>query len=167
MSHYDILIVGGGIAGASLGAELASDRSALLVEAESQCGIHATGRSAAFWLESYGGATVAQLTSASRAFLERPPAAFSDRGFLRTRGDLHVTRNELPDLPAGIETRIVEREELEQILPGIRPEWRRALFEPGCADIDVSALHSAYLRQFRRSGGLIRTDMRMRSASYA
>ena len=159
-----MLIVGGGIAGASLAAELAPHRSVLLVEAESQCGVHSTGRSAAFWLESYGGAIVAQLTTASRAFLESPPAAFSEHGFLRTRGDLHITRDELPELPPGVEARIVERAELERMVPGIRPEWRRALFEPGCADIDVAGLHAAYLRQFRRGGGQVRTDARFHSA---
>ena len=143
MREIDVLIVGGGIAGASLGAELAPNRPVLLVEAESQCGLHSTGRSAAFWLESYGGETVSQLTTASRPFLDRPPADFADHGFLRTRGDLHITRDELPQIPPGIEARVVERAELEQMVPGIRPEWRRALFEPGCADIDVAGLHSA------------------------
>ena len=165
MSQVEVLIVGGGIAGASLGAEIAPHRSTLIVEAENQCGMHSTGRSAAFWLESYGGATVAQLSSASRAFLDSPPESFSNHGFLRTRGDLHVTRGELPELPEGIESRIVERDELERIVPGIRPEWRRALLEPSCADIDVAALHAAYLRQFRRGGGEIRTDARFRSAN--
>jgi D-arginine dehydrogenase len=160
VSEYDVLIVGGGIAGASLGAEIAPHRSVRIVEAESQCGLHSTGRSAAFWLESYGGATVAQLTSASRAFLDRPPEDFSEVGFLRTRGDLHISRDALPELPAGVEARPVERAELERMVPGIRPEWRRALFEPGCADIDVAGLHSAYLRSFRRSGGEVRTNAR-------
>ena len=164
MREIDVLIVGGGIAGASLGAELAPNRPVLLVEAESQCGLHSTGRSAAFWLESYGGETVSQLTTASRPFLDRPPADFADHGFLRTRGDLHITRDELPQIPPGIEARVVERAELEQMVPGIRPEWRRALFEPGCADIDVAGLHSAYLRQFRRAGGKLRTDARFQSA---
>jgi D-arginine dehydrogenase len=50
------------------------------------------------------------------------------------------------------------------MVPGIRPEWRRALFEPGCADIDVAGLHAAYLRRFRRSGGTVRTDSRLHSA---
>ncbi|MDQ3481948.1 MAG: FAD-binding oxidoreductase [Pseudomonadota bacterium] len=163
MAGTDVVIVGGGIAGASLGAELTSHRAVTILETESQCGLHSTGRSAAFWLESYGGATVAQLTTASRAFLATPPSEFSDAGFLRTRGDLHITRGELPDIPPPIETHIVEREELERLVPGIRPEWRRALFEPGCADIDVAALHAAYLRAFRQAGGQVRTSARFRS----
>ena len=165
MSEFDVIIVGGGIAGASLGAEIADQRRTLIIEAESHCGYHATGRSAAFWLESYGGPDVARLSTASRTFLDRPPTEFSEHGFLRTRGDLHITRDDLPELPAGIEARIVEREELERMIPGIRPAWRRALFEPGCADIDVAGLHAAYLRQFRRRGGEVVTDSQLRSAS--
>jgi D-arginine dehydrogenase len=161
MSDFDVVIVGGGIAGASLGAEIAASRRTLIVEAEDQCGYHATGRSAAFYLESYGGPDVTRLTLASRDFLSAPPEEFSDHGFLRMRGDLHITRDELPELPAEVESRVVEREELERLIPGIRPEWRRALFEPGCADIDVGALHAAYLRQFRRAGGEVRTRARL------
>ena len=165
MNMVDVLIVGGGIAGASLGAEIAGQRSVLLVEAESHCGFHSTGRSAAFWLESYGGPVVASLSAASRPFLDRPPADFSEGGFLRTRGDLHLSRDgELPEIPPTVETRWVERPELEKLLPGIKAEWRRALFEPGCADIDVAGLHSAYLRQFRQSGGEVRTDSTLVSA---
>ena len=94
MSDFDVIIVGGGIAGASLGAEIVGARRTLIVEAEDQCGYHATGRSAAFYLESYGGPEVANLTLASGDFLRTPPQTFSEQGFLRVRGDLHVTRDE-------------------------------------------------------------------------
>lgn len=163
MSEFDVIIVGGGIAGASLGAEIAGKRRTVIIEAEDHCGYHSTGRSAAFFLESYGGPEVAKLSQASHAFLMTPPEEFSDSGFLRTRGDLHLTRDELPELPPSVETRIVERDELEQRIPGIRPEWRRALFEPACADIDVARLHAAFLRQFRRNGGEIATGARLQS----
>jgi len=165
MTDFDVIIVGGGIAGASLGAEVAAGRRTLIIEAETDCGYHSTGRSAAFYLESYGGAEVAQLSRASHDFLEKPPSDFSERGFLRARGDLHVTRDNLPELPPAVESRIVERPELERIIPGIRPEWKRALLEPGCADIDVAALHSAYLGKFRRKGGTVRCGARLTSAS--
>jgi len=158
--EFEVIIVGGGIAGASLGAEIAAKRKTLIIEAEDHCGYHATGRSAAFYLESYGGPEVAKLTLASKEFLSRPPQEFSKSGFLRMRGDLHITRDELPTLPDSVESRLVERPELELLLPGVRPQWRRALFEPGCADIDAAALHGAYLRQFRRDGGIIATRSR-------
>ena len=164
MLDCDIIIVGGGIAGASLGAEIAAKRRTLIVEAEDQCGYHATGRSAAFYLESYGGADVAKLTAASGAFLDNPPRDFSDSGFLFRRGGLDISDRGWPQVPDGVPARRVEREELERLIPGIRPQWTRALFEPGCADIDVAALHGAYLRQFRRAGGTVATRSRLESA---
>ncbi|HKX91353.1 MAG TPA: FAD-dependent oxidoreductase [Sphingomicrobium sp.] len=161
MSDFDIIIVGGGIAGASLGAEVARARRTLIVEAETQCGYHATGRSAAFWLESYGGAKVALLSAASRAFLERPPTDFAESGFLRRRGAVHLSDGEWPEVPPGVAARRLTRTELEELVPGIRPRWTRALLEPGCADIDVAGLHAAYLRAFRKGGGALATDSRL------
>ena len=45
---YDVAVIGAGMAGASLAAELAPHVRVLLAEAETQPGYHATGRSAAF-----------------------------------------------------------------------------------------------------------------------
>jgi D-arginine dehydrogenase len=164
MDHWDVVIVGGGIAGASLAAEVAGKRRTLIVEAEEQCGYHSTGRSAAFFLESYGGEHVAQLSAASARFLENPPTEFSERGFLHVRGALHLSRGEWPILPPAVTVRRIDRNELEQLLPGLKPRWTRALLEPGCADIDVAALHAAFLRQFRRQGGTVRTSARLSRA---
>src|SRR5436190_9014096 len=164
MSEFDIVIVGGGIAGASLGAEVAPSGSTLIIEAEDQCGYHATGRSAAFYLESYGGAEVARLTTASGPFLECPPAEFSERGFLFRRGALDISDGDWPEIPAGVTARRIERRELEDLIPGLRPRWVKALFEPSCADIDVAALHAAYLRQFQRAGGKVATNARLKQA---
>jgi D-arginine dehydrogenase len=161
---FDVIIVGGGMGGASLGAEIAAKRRTLIIEGEDYCGYHSTGRSAAFWLESYGGPKVALLSSASREFLANPPADFADTTFLRTRGDLHLSRVSWPELPPGIATRKVERAELERILPGIRSDWRYAVLEPACADIDVAGLHAGFLRKFKRDGGQVMTAARLESA---
>ncbi|GAA4716610.1 FAD-binding oxidoreductase [Sphingomonas lutea] len=157
MQDWDVIIIGGGIAGASLGAAIAEARRTLIVEAEAHCGYHATGRSAAFWLESYGGPQVAKLTAASRTFLEAG-------GFLRTRGALHVSRTGPPEAPVGVDSRPIDRNALERMLPGIRPEWRHAILEPGCADIDVAALHAAFLADFRACGGIVEPGRRLARA---
>ncbi len=154
MADFDIVIIGGGIAGASLGAEVAGARRTLIIEGEVHCGVHSTGRSAAFWLESYGGPKVAELTAASRA-------ALADGGFLAQRGAVHISDGEWPEVSAGVSARRLTRGELEQMVPGIRPRWSRALLEPGCADIDVAALHQHFLRTFRQRGGTIVTRARL------
>ena len=161
---YDVLIVGGGIAGASLGAEIAEHRRAAIIEAETHCGTHSTGRSAAFWLESYGGPVVARLTAASRQFLGQPSPDFSEQSFLSPRRAVHISESGWPELPDSVETERLGRVELEALVPGIRPQWRFGLLEPGCADIDVAALHSAYLRRFRKLGGEVLADRRLASA---
>ena len=147
---FDILIAGGGIAGASLGAELAARRRVVIVEAEDECGYHSTGRSAAFYLESYGGPAVAPLTKASRPYL-------ADGGFLRQRGAVHLGKGEWPEVPDGVLSTRLQREEVESLVPGVRPGWDHGLFEPGCADIDVARLHAEFLSAFRRAGGKVRT----------
>ena len=90
MTDFDVIIIGAGIAGASLAAELARDKRILLIEAEAHPGYHATGRSAAFWAESYGGPAVQPLTTASKPFLAAPPDGFTDVPLLHPRGALHI-----------------------------------------------------------------------------
>ena len=166
MSDFDVIIVGGGIAGASLGAEIAARRRTLIVEAEAHCGYHSTGRSAAFWLESYGGPKVALLTAASRRFLDAPPPDFAEHGFLRERGAVHLARDGWPEVPDGVHARRLTRAELDGLVPGLRREWQHGLLEPGCADIDVAALHAAYLRAFRKAGGQVAEGVRLARAEY-
>ena len=91
---FDIIILGAGMAGASLAATLAAQpggpRRLLLLEMEEQPGRHATGRSAAMFFESYGNATVRALTRASRAFLEQPPAGFAEVRLMTPRAAMTV-----------------------------------------------------------------------------
>ena len=173
MSDFDIAIIGAGIAGASLAAELAEHKSVLLLEAESQPGYHSTGRSAAFWDESYGGPLVQPLTTASGPFLANPPADFHDAPLMHPRGALHIGTGAQHNLAAGmladfaqsgVEIEIADRNMLERIVPGIRNDWSHGLWEPACADIDVAALHAAYLRQAKRCGVQLRCSAPLHSA---
>ena len=59
---FDVIVVGAGIAGASVAAELQRSRSILLLEMENRPGYHSTGRSAAVFAEGYGPAPIRALT---------------------------------------------------------------------------------------------------------
>lgn len=151
---YDIAIVGAGMAGASLAAALGRRARVLLLEAEDRPGYHTTGRSAAFWTESYGGPGVQPLTTASGAYLE-------EGGFLSPRGALTIARlgqeAELEAFAArfaalGVRVDVLGRESLAAQIPGLRPEWALGALEPDCRDIDVAGLHQHYLAAARRAG---------------
>lgn len=170
-ARADIAIIGAGMAGASLAAEVVPHASVLLLEAEDQPGYHSTGRSAAFWSESYGGPLVQPLTTASGPFLAQPPTEFSKSSFLSPRGALHIAERAeaLDDLAdefagSGLELKRVGREALSAAIPGLREGWDHALLESSCADIDVAALHAAYLRSARRHGATLVANARMLQA---
>jgi len=77
----DFLIIGGGIAGATAAAVFAPLGETVLLEAEKSLGHHATGRSAAIFLESYGNDHVRALNRTSLPELQRI-GALSDRGLM-------------------------------------------------------------------------------------
>jgi D-arginine dehydrogenase len=81
----DVLIVGGGIAGASLGFFLAPHARCVMLERESQPGYHSTGRSAAQFIASYGPPQVRALSRASAPFFFQPPAGFAEAPLLTAR----------------------------------------------------------------------------------
>lgn len=167
MRHCDVLVIGGGMAGASAAYELAARRRVVVLEREERPGYHATGRSAALFRESYPQPATRALSQASRAFLERPPAGFGDHPLLARRGVLFVGREEqrpavdamaaelaprLPDL------RRLDGSEARRLVPAMRPDHvAAALYEPGAADVDVHALHEGYLRGLRARGGRLLT----------
>ena len=172
-AHADIVIIGGGIAGASLASELAGAASVLILEAEAQPGYHSTGRSAAFWSESYGGPLVQPLTTASGPFLADPPREFHDRSFLGERGAIHIAATAAGEalealrrefLATGVAMEPLGRSQLTSVLPGLKPGWDQGLHEPTCSDIDVAALHNAYLRSARSNGARLLTDARLERA---
>src|ERR1700682_3881718 len=86
----DFCVIGGGIAGLSAAAELATDQRVVLLERESQLTYHSTGRSAALFDEAYGNPVTQALTRASRGFFEAPPAAYTESALLRDRGTLFI-----------------------------------------------------------------------------
>src|SRR5208283_4585614 len=153
-SHsFDVVIVGAGIAGATVGAHLAPTHRVALVEAEETAGYHSTGRSAALWFQNYGPSDVRTLTRLSRPFFEHPPAGFADVPLLHRRPVVFLAPEE-------------QESELDALLAdGIglreRPDYaRRAAIEEDAFDMDVAAIHQGFLRMVRASGGVLSTRSR-------
>jgi D-arginine dehydrogenase len=165
--RFDVVIVGAGMAGASLAAEIAPHASVLIVEAESLPGYHATGRSAAFWTESYGGPGVQPLTSASGAYL-------AEGGFLTARGALHLAaeadfaaldRFAASFAGSGVRLEPLDAAAIGERVPGLRKGSWRGLLEASTADIDVAALHAAYLRAAKAAGAELLCSAPLRAAA--
>ena len=163
--RFDIAIIGAGIAGASLAAEVGTGHSIVVLEAEDQPGYHATGRSAAFWEQCYGGPEIVPLTSASGNWLR-------ENGFLGDRGALYLAREQdqsaIEDFfrkfsDSDVAPVQIGRERLEGYVPGLLPQWDRAIHQPLCADIDVAGLHQHYLSAARANG--VRLQCRAQLAS--
>lgn len=161
--RFDIAVIGAGMAGASIAAELAPHASVVLLEAEDRPGYHATGRSAAFWEECYGGPDVVPLTLASGPFLR-------EHGMLSPRGALYLGRAEdeaavdafmARFAPTGVNIARLGRRELEARIPSLTPGWDHGISEPACADIDVAALHQLYLSRARSGGAMLRCSARV------
>jgi D-arginine dehydrogenase len=164
----DFLVIGAGIAGASVAHWLAPHGRTIVLERESQPGYHSTGRSAALFMESYGPAQVRALTLASRAFFESPPADFGEHPLLTPRGALMVgTPEQCAELDAhwGVLSAMSPRarrltpEQACALVPVLRGDrLHGAVFEPDAADMDVHAIHQGYLRGMRRAGGTLVCD---------
>jgi D-arginine dehydrogenase len=174
-SKADFLIVGGGIAGASVGYWLAQHGRVVLLERESQPGYHSTGRSAALFMESYGTPQVRALTMASRAFLESPPHGFTDHPVLGPRGAMMVaTHGQEGELQAHWDilramsprARLLDRAGACEVTPVLRREKVvGAVLEPDAVDMDVHAIHQGFLRGIRRAGGAIVTHAEVTAVS--
>jgi D-arginine dehydrogenase len=156
----DIAIIGAGMAGASLAASIGSRARIVLIEAEQHPGYHATGRSAAFWSESYGGPVVQPLTTASGPWLQAG-------GYLAPRTCLHIADEAgrpslaalIDDLEQGdIVWTPIDRAGLEATVPGLAPAFAWGVLEPTVCDIDVGRLHADYLAIARKAGVITLVD---------
>ena len=168
MQTCDVLIIGAGIAGASLAWRLSrAGRSVLLLEREAQPGTHSTGRSAAMFMESYGPPGVRALTRASRAFYLNPPAGFAEQPLLHPRHALFVAtpaqrsalaalRDELA--ATGTALKLLNAEQLAQAAPALKPDlFEQAMLDVDGYDIEVDALLQGFLRGARQAGAQLLT----------
>jgi D-arginine dehydrogenase len=155
----DFLIIGAGVAGLSVARELCEVGSVIALEKEDAPGYHATGRSAAIFVDSYGDEVIQRLTAASRPLLDAPPFAVDGALLARRRGLLYVARTGSAALPA-TDSRarfpLLTRDETRALVPILRETAiAYARWEEGAADIDVHALLTGLQRHIKMRGGRI------------
>jgi len=168
------IVVGGGIAGVSAAHHLlATDafERVLLIEAEQRLAHHTTGRSAALLIENYGAGPVRPLTTASLDFFHDPPEDLVDHPVVHrrpvitvaTRAEDHALLDAQLAAGASISHPVTEidADEARELAPYLvlGPD-HRAIVEAHAFDIDVAAVHQAFVRGVRARGGEIDTDRR-------
>ena len=173
-SLFEVVIVGAGIAGASLAHFLAERglTDVLLLEREAQPGYHATGRSAASVVELDPNLTVQGLKVLGGRFLRNPPAGFCENPVLRQSAIMVLFREPMPQVMrtsvANLERLGVRFEMLSSAAAVAQvPELSAGRFDgavllPEDGRIDVHELLSSYLRNARKRGVTIRLGAEVR-----
>ena len=172
-TDYDVIVIGGGVAGLAAACFLSSHKRVLLLERESQPAYHSSGRSAALYIEGYENPVVSALTTAGREFFFSPAADFTDVPLLKARGGLTIAEpgDELrmaqflqrwqPLCPQLCEIDVAQA---LVMVPVLRPDRMvAACFDPDWYSIDVHALLMGYRRALLKSGGEIRCNAGVRA----
>jgi D-arginine dehydrogenase len=161
----DVLIIGAGIAGASLSYFL-SERDVsdvLVIEREGQPGYHATGRSAATLVELDPIPTLQRLKMLGGRFLRQPPPGFAENPVLERTGVLSLLREPPASLahqvPAaadldGLRLELLTPRQANERLRGVlrEEEITGAAFLPDDGFIDIHELLTSYMRHAKRRG---------------
>lgn len=160
----DVAIIGAGIAGIGVAADIAGDCRTLILEQESRPAYHSTGRSMAIFIRNYGNATIRALNAASAPLFDRPDPALFASPLISRRGVLFVAEDSsLPHLEALLAEadglRAISPDEAFAKAPILRRELiAAAAYEDDAQDIDVHALHEGWMRKARAAGARILTD---------
>jgi D-arginine dehydrogenase len=160
-----VVVVGGGIGGVSVAAELVRRGCDVTVlENEKVLAYHTTGRSAAAFIETYGGPHIRALTRASRPLLE--PDELSPRPYVvvANAGGAAKLAHELDEIPA---LRRLSVDELIALCPVLRPDWLTGgAIEASAQDLDVAAVFDRFRRTALAGGARIRVSAGLAGGHY-
>ncbi len=168
--NFDVIVIGAGMAGASVAAELAREVRVLLLEMESQPGYHTTGRSAAIFAPVYGPAPIRALTRASEAFFLAPPDGFGDHALFSPRLIMMVACADqagkldamMEEISGDVVAERLDAAQTREAQPLLRDGYAvGSVLDRSGQDIDVAALHQGYLKMLRRAGGGVVTKAKV------
>ncbi|MFT7688513.1 MAG: D-arginine dehydrogenase [Candidatus Azotimanducaceae bacterium] len=155
----DVIVIGAGIAGTSMAAQLSRHCSVHLVEMEEQIGYHATGRSAAYYAPSYGNDTVRAITVASDQFFRESGKEFSESTLLKPRPALFVAKKDQQASFEGFlkenpKLAVLDNQALRKQVPALKTDVLNAgALDTIGGDLNVDAILQGFFRQFLKQGG--------------
>ena len=163
--RYDVVIVGAGVAGASLAYWLTETgiTNVVVVERESRPRQHASGRSAATFLSFSGDPFERRAVVAAGRFFRNPPAGFGPLFdptgvmLLFDEPDWDAARDAARDLvQLGQPAELLAPHEIAERLPvAIVGDGARGIYLPADGRLDVPALIDGYLDGARRRGATL------------
>lgn len=163
VERVEVIVIGGGIAGCSLAGALSAQRQVLVLEREAQPAYHASGRSAAIYIEPYSSDPIFALTLGTLPFLLNPPEGFAEAPLLTPRGYLLLApKGSEADVDAYLENWAHRCTDLEEIsleaahglLPVLRQGYAgRAVYDRNALAMDTHGMIQGYLRQLKAGGG--------------
>jgi D-arginine dehydrogenase len=168
-----ITVIGGGIAGLSLAANVSSDGTSnvTVLEAEAQPGYHSSGRSAAVYIEPYMNRTVHALSRASLDFFLDPPGPFWSEPIVSAWDSVMIASPQNAGLvdsyldtwaPLCPQLHELDVDEVLTRVPILRRQAvARAVGDPRAMAIDVHGLLDGFRRMLLAHGGRLRTNARV------
>jgi D-arginine dehydrogenase len=167
----DVLIIGAGMAGVGVAAELAHTHKVIILERESQPAYHSTGRSVAIFLPNYGNDVIRALNHFSVPMFEQRDAGLFPAPLLTPRGSLTVADEtgieHLRELILnGVNVEEISVDRAVEMVPILNRDHIKAVcYQAEAQDIDVNALHQGWLRKATSLGAKLYTSSEVIRAS--
>ncbi len=153
----DFLVIGGGIAGTSVGARLSHHGHVMVLERESALAYHASGRSAALFEESYGLPSTVALNEASRDYhFEANGGVTSPRGLMLVGTDNDKDTFEKDLTTMHLET--ISVTDARAMFPILNDTVTRVGYDADAWDLDTDRLVQNFASEVRGNGGVVQTS---------
>lgn len=171
MGPYDFLVIGGGVIGLSIARELKTrhaDARIILIEKESACGAHASGRNSGVLHAGFYYSPDSLKAKFTKLGNERMTAYCEQKGIPLNRCGKLVVAKDAGDLPSldelvkrgranAIEIQELTEAEAKQIEPRVKT-YQRALFSPRTSTVNPLHVVDAMQRDAIQEGIQIRFD---------